>query len=72
MKSYNMVSIWGNPGEKVTANVVRNGKRVKVVSGYGNVTYAEWCDKELARISAKTSDIQIVKNTQGKIALARL
>ena len=67
-----MVTVWGNPDERVTTTIMRGGRKVKIVSGYGNVTYREWCELELARISSKTSNIKIVENKSGQIALARI
>jgi len=44
----------------------------QIYSGYGKVTYQDWCDKEIARLLAKgETKVQIVTNSGGLIALSR-
>ena len=71
------ITVWGDPGEKVVAHVDRKvggkTKRVKLMSGYGNVTYRNWCDLELERMKSTTDNVHVIeRESDGFIALARV
>jgi len=40
-------------------------------SGYGKITYREWCDKERDRINKRGDGVKIVERADGFIALSR-
>jgi hypothetical protein len=40
-------------------------------SGYGTITYREWCKKERARINTRGDGVKIVTRKDGMIALSR-
>ena len=40
-------------------------------SGYGNITYREWCEKERDRINVRGDGVKIVERGDGFIALSR-
>ena len=64
---------WGNPDGSVTAIVRgKGGKKHKILSQYGEVTYREWCEREMERINAKgLIQVHIVTNPRFEIALSR-
>jgi hypothetical protein len=42
-----------------------------IKSGYGMITYSEWCERERARINARGDGVKIVRRQDGMIALSR-
>jgi len=58
MKYKNMVTEWGFPDEIID-------------SGYGKITYREWCEKERDRINKRGDGVNIVTRGDGFIALSR-
>jgi len=40
-------------------------------SGYGNITYREWCERERDRINKRGDTVRIVERKNGYIALSR-
>ena len=53
------ITVWGIPQNKVTG------------SGYGNVTYREWCALEMTRITKGGHPVELITNSKGMIAIAR-
>lgn len=49
---------WSNPTEIID-------------SGYGEITYREWCEKERDRINGHNDNVKIVKHGDVLIALSR-
>jgi hypothetical protein len=55
----NTLTHWGRPGEMLD-------------SGYGNVSYRDWCDKELARMHKHGDNtVRLLIHPNGSIALSR-
>ncbi len=43
-----------------------------IASGYGSITYREWCEREMKRMNDKNDDVYIHEFTEwGQIALVR-
>jgi hypothetical protein len=40
-------------------------------SGYGEITYREWCQRERDRLNKRGDDVKIVVRADGLIALSR-
>lgn len=53
-----VITKWGHESETID-------------SGYGKITYREWCLKEVERLNVKGDSVVIVERTAGSIALAR-
>jgi len=53
------ITVWGIPQNKVTG------------SGYGNVTYRQWCDLEMTRMEEGGHSVKLIMNDKGMIAIAR-
>jgi len=58
MKCNKMVTEWGSPEEIID-------------SGYGKITYLEWCEKECNRINQRGDGVIIMTREDGFIALSR-
>ena len=72
------ITVWGDPKEKVAFSIEKpmangNIKRVKLLSGYGDVSYRQWCELELKRMKSTTDNVRIIeRKSDGFIALARV
>lgn len=55
MNTENNITVWGNPNEKLK-------------SQYGNVTYLEWCTKEVERMRAGGKIAKVVER-KGLVAV---
>jgi len=54
-----IITQWGNPAE-----IIR--------SGYGNIPYRDWCERERARMNRRGDKVKIMERSHGtSIALAR-
>ena len=42
-----------------------------IKSGYGEITYREWCEREKERIGRHGTTVRIIKRKGGLIALSR-
>jgi len=58
MSDKKTVTQWSSPAEIID-------------SGYGKITYREWCEKERDRINKRGDGVRIVKRKDGFIALSR-
>lgn len=67
MAESNRITVWGDPKEEVTVEIGNN----TVKSGYGSVTYKEWCALEVARMKKKGLSVRVIENESGQICISR-
>jgi len=58
MNEKKMMTQWSSPNEIID-------------SGYGRITYREWCEKERDRINQRGESVKIMTRGDGFIALSR-
>ena len=67
MSDESRLTVWGNPNETVKAMI---GNKV-VHSGYGVVTYKEWCSLEVERMKKNGVIARIITNESGLICISK-
>lgn len=67
MSDESRLTVWGNPNETIKAMV---GNKI-IYSGYGAVTYKEWCFLEVQRMKKNGVSARVITHESGLICIGK-